>query len=211
MEGIQLKEDPEGFETLLGCKVEADLKWHTQIGELIKKLKKRLTGITQLKYAIPFKLRKSIAEGLFNSVLIYCLPVFGGCEQYELESLQVMQNKAARIVTHSNFRKPRKDMYQDLGWLTINQLIYYHTVISVFKIRLTQEPEYLSTILNRTSRTGNIVLPNNILVLAEKSFCFRGSKQWNDLPQNIQKVKKVGQFKKMVKIWILDNVAQFTN
>ena len=40
-----------------------------------------------------------MTEGIFTSVLVYCLPVFGGCDKHELEPLQIMQNKAARLVT----------------------------------------------------------------------------------------------------------------
>ena len=57
---------------------------------------------------IPFHLRKQITEGMFSSVLAYCLPVFGGCDKFEIEALQVMQNRAARLVTHSQSRTSRK-------------------------------------------------------------------------------------------------------
>ena len=48
-----------------------------------------------------FQVKKTISEGVFNSVLVYCLPLFGGMDVGDLRDLQVMQNKAAQTVTMS--------------------------------------------------------------------------------------------------------------
>ena len=77
----------------------------------------------------------------------------GGGAQ-EVKDLQVLQNKAARIVNHSPLRERRDKMYDDLGWLTVKQLILYHTVLTVYRIRNTQEPEYLASILSRDTTSG---------------------------------------------------------
>ena len=110
MDGFTLEESRDKVETLLGCQIEPGLKWHKQVDELLGKLRKRLTGLAHLRNIIPYNLRKTITEGMFTSVLAYCLPVFGGCDKDELLSLQVMQNKAARLVTHFPLRAPRKEM-----------------------------------------------------------------------------------------------------
>ena len=108
MDGFLLEESLDKVETLLGCQIEPSLKWHKQVDDLLKKLQKRLTGLANLRGCMQFNLRKRITEGMFTSVLAYCLPVFGGCEQYELEALQVMQNQAARLVTDLPIRTSRK-------------------------------------------------------------------------------------------------------
>ena len=101
MDGVQLVESKEASELLLGCELQSDLKLHTQIEKLVDKLKKRLVGLNSLKYVLPFKTRNQITLGMFNSVLVYCLPLFGGCDDSQIRQLQVLQNKAAQIVTHS--------------------------------------------------------------------------------------------------------------
>ena len=40
-------------EKLLGVQIEPDLKWHKQVEELIKKLKKRLAGLSHLRSILP--------------------------------------------------------------------------------------------------------------------------------------------------------------
>ena len=124
-------------ELVLGVEIQANLKWKSQVNKLIEKLKTRLVGLAKLKFLLPFQTRKTLTLGLFNSVLVYCLPLFGGCDQSHIQSLQVLQNKAAQIATHKPPRSSRKELYDKLGWMTVNQLVVYRTLLTVFKIRQT--------------------------------------------------------------------------
>ena len=209
MDNVILKEDKDKTELLLGCHIQANLKWHTQISALLTKLRKRLVGLQNLKHIAPYSLRKLVTEGIFNSVLVYCLPLYGGMDTGDLKDLQVLQNKAAQIVTFSPPRAERSPMYDRLGWLTVNQLIFYHSVIAVFKIRSSHEPEHLAGIFGNDSRNRRIVIPNLDLKLSHKSFTLRGAESWNQMPLNIRVNTKIGTFKKLVKKWIIQNVPRF--
>ena len=209
MDNCRLGESEDKCETLLGCQIEPGLKWHKQVSQLILKLKKRLTALEKLRNVIPQRVRKNITQGVFTSVLVYCLPVFGGLDKNEIQSLQVMQNKAARIVTHSGLRVPRREIFNQLRWLTVNQLIFYHSVLTTFRIRECKEPEYLNQWLSRDNDRGNIVVENTRLSLAKTSFCFRSSAQWNKIPTSIRNSAKIGIFKQKLKDWILINIEQF--
>ena len=135
--------------------------------------------------------------------------MYGGLDSGDLGDLQVMQNKAARIVTLMPPRTNRSLMYDKLGWLTINQLIFYHSVILVFKIRSSGQPEYLAQLLKQDSRNSRIMIPNLALRVAQRSFTMRGSTSWNLLPQIDRDQPKLGSFKKMTKQWILVNIERF--
>ena len=120
-----------------------------------------------------------------------------------------MQNKAARLITHSNTKTNRKEMFAQLDWLTVNQLVFYHTVLATFRIRTSEEPEYLYAIMSRDNRSDRIIIPNTTLSLAKRSFCYRGAAQWNSLPPGIRSIKKIGLFKTQVRKFIKTNVPQF--
>ena len=211
MDGIQLVEDDQQSETLLGITIDADLKWHGQVRSLQKKLKTRLAGLAHVRYALPYHLRKVVCEGVFNSVLGYCLPLFGGCDTGELQDLQVLQNRAAQFVTKSPPRSPRAPMYDRLGWLTVQQLIVYHTLLAVYRVRATGEPEYLADSLCCDNRNGHIIVKPTRLTLLQRSFKFRGAIHWNELPQEIRKTRTIGSFKPAVREWILNHVRRFSD
>ena len=209
MDGVLLQEDEAKSELLLGCSIQSNLKWNVQVENLLSKLKTRLTGLYKIKFIVPYSIREIITHSIFNSILVYCLPLFGGCDIGQIKDLQVLQNKAAQIVTHSPPRSRRNDLYDKLGWLTVNQLIVYHTLITVFKIRESKEPEYLAGKLSIETPTGRIMIPNTKLSLHQNSFVIRGSSNWNELPQRTRKLMKIGIFKTEVKKWIVLNVSRF--
>ena len=209
MDGITLQEDDNKFEVMLGCQIQSDLKWHVQVQELKSKLKKRLVGLAHVKFVLPFDTRKVVSEGMFNSVLVYCLPLFGGCDIQEVKDLQVLQNKAARIVAHSPLREPRQTMYDKLGWFSVRQLIMYHTLLTVYRIRKSQEPEYLAEVLCRDNYYGKIILPKTNLSLYRKSFVYRGASNWNCIPQRLRELEKTSTFKTELKNWIKREIPRF--
>ena len=209
MDGLLLEESEAKCETLLGCQISADLKWHDQVQELLKKLKNRLTGLAHIRFVLPYNYRKIVSEGLFNSILGYCLPLFGACDMGELRDLQVLQNKAAQLVTQSPGRAVRNPMYDKLGWLTVNQLVRYYSLLAVYRIRMSKEPEYLAASLCNDNRNGKIIVQNTKLTLAQKSFKIRGACHWNALPAGIRSIQEIGAYKKEVKTWIKQHVSRF--
>ena len=98
MDGIVLKENEEKSELLLGVEIQSNLKWSKQIVRVVKKLKCRIAGLNKLKYLVPYHTRNTIVTGIFNSVLIYCLPLYGGCSKMQVRELQILQNRAGQIV-----------------------------------------------------------------------------------------------------------------
>ena len=211
MDGITLREQVERSEKLLGVHVQYNLKWQKTLEELRKKLKKRLAGLQKLKNVVPLHQLKIITQGIFNSIMVYCLPLYGGCNKGDLEAVQVLQNKAAQIVTKSPPRTHRNQMYDKLDWLSVTQLTAYHTLLQVYKIRKLKEPECLHEILSRENRNGNIIITNTDLSLAKTSFTFRGSELWNSLPSHIRNSEKIGTFKQACRKWVKDRIPRFYN
>ena len=209
MDGQLLEESNSKVESLLGCEIEPDLKWHQQIEGVLRKLKKRLAGLENLRLALPYETRKRIAEAMFISILSYCLPLYGGCDKRNLESLQVMQNRAGRLVTLSSRWTSRKEIFAKLDWFSVKQLLLYHSALTTFRVRRSKEPEYLSEIMSLDSLRGNIVIPHTYLSLTKQSYCYRGAEEWNRLPHNIRRIDKVEHFKVELRKWIKENVEPF--
>ena len=211
MDGVVLEESKEKSEVLLGIKIQNNLEWSSQIEVLRMKLKKRLGGLANLKMIMGFNDKRSIVQGVFDSVLCYCLPLFGGCSNTDLKTLQVMQNMAAQITLSMPPRSHRDHVYDRLKWLTVNQLIVYHTLLSIHRIKKSGEPEYLASILGKTSRqvVGGIIVENIKHGLVRKSFTFRGAEQWNKLPMRLRIETKLSRFKIGLKVWVNEHVPRF--
>ena len=210
MDEVVIKEDKSRKdELLLGCYISADLKWNKQIAELKKRLKLRLNSLLYLQHIATLKTKKAIAEGIFHSVMLYCLPLFAGCERNNLKDLQVLQNCAARIVCKAHPRTPRRILFDQIGWLSVNQMSVYYTLIMVYKIRESGQPEYLARFLKDDGRSNRIRRCNTKLTLALQSFTFRGAQLWNTLPLSIRSSSNVRFFKLQARKWIEQNVPRF--
>ena len=208
MGGIDLKRC-EDSELLLGCHIEPHLKWHKHVDYLLGKLQTRIHVLEKLGSTVPMNIRKKMVEGLFNSILIYCLPVFGGCGKGDLDALQVVQNKAVRLVTQSGIRTSRQELFSEVDWLTVRQLICYHSALCTFRILKFKEPEYLYSFMSRKNRSNRIIVPHSTLTLMRNSYCYRGSVEWNILPDNIRSCQSIRSFKTLLKKWIQQNIPKF--
>ena len=135
---------------LLGCNIHENLKWtdHLMTNEnsLLKGLNQRLAALQKLARIASFRDRKMVANGIFMSKLLYLISLWGGCSKELKNALQVIQNKAARVVARRE--ASLIDMYKQIGWLSVNQLIFYHTVLLVFKVRGNGSPMYLSSMFH---------------------------------------------------------------
>ena len=101
---------------------------------LIKSLTTRAGAIKKISRTASFKTRKMIANGIYMSKLIYLMPVWIGSEDYLVNALQVNLNKVARMVTKLDIFDPTNVLMQQCGWMTVKQLMVYHSLVLLHKI-----------------------------------------------------------------------------
>ena len=154
-----------------------------------------------------------IADGIIMSKFIQLIQLWGGAHEYLLNYLQVLQNRAARMVTKCGWFTTTESTLRQCGWLSIRQLVVYHNVLQVYKVKKTQQPKYLynklSTNVQTTRHVGNHGIRENAKFksdLGTRNFTFLATKQWNTLPPTIRTSSTVESFKKDVKNWIQTNI-----
>ena len=90
----------------------------------------------------------------------YSCSVWGCTGTTEINRLQKLQNRAARIVTISSFDTPSNHLIEKLGWKTINELIDIESKTLVFKGLNELAPPYLSSLFRKNSQSTSYKLPN---------------------------------------------------
>ena len=162
-----------------------------------------------------FKARLMIANGIFCSKLIFQISLWGGTEEYLLNALQVVQNKAARAVTRRGRYTPVADLMRQCGWLSVRQLVFYHSVILVYKTLQTTYPKYIYSKLcsefpynTRLAQSESVRMGlefKSKLELTEKSSMTRATVSFNLLPTQLRQIPKLETSKKKLKVWVKDN------
>ena len=130
-------------------------------------------------------------------------------------SLQMLQNKVARMVTKLEWLTPTEVLLKQVGWLSVHQLVFFHSVLLIYKVKKDRVPENLYNMFSSTysydtrqARGGMIKLMGiPKLDLSKNSFRWRGANQFNQLPETIRTSPNVMVFKARAKEWIRSNVS----
>ena len=206
-------------EKLLGIMMSNNLTWNSylygnkltgkdKIVGLLPKMSQRVGMLGKLNKFMTRNQFKTTCDGLFTSCLLYCLPLFANVwgipsmddtnrrfvafTKEDCRKLQVLQNKTLRYKTGNyGLNVPTSDLLEATKDLSVHQLAAYHTLVTVFRVVTTGQPEYLAEklILRRPdqdrifpSRQVNTIQTNCSLTISRSGFLYRGSKLWNLLP-----------------------------
>ena len=155
------------------------------------------------------------------SSLIYAIQLWGGANKSLISSLQVQQNKAARLVTKLGLRTPISTLLKQCGWLSVRQLVMYHNCLFIYKTKKALHPSYFAmkfqsnidekedAISQRTRlrATGGIRLEKRAnSELEQQSFTHLSVRSWNTLPLSLRQSSSLTSFKFSLKEWIASNV-----
>ena len=136
--------------------------------------------------------------------MIYCCSAWGCCSESKVNTLQKIQNRAARIVTSSPYYASAAPIIQDLGWSTIKDLIRKETATLTYKSLNLVAPDYLRKMFFKCSKTRKRVLRSSdtdlkIPVLNtisdQKAFSYRGARLWNGLEMQTKQSASLKTFK----------------
>ena len=209
---------PDTTEKLLGFQIHETLKFQEHCRDnrksIFNKLIPRMNALKRLSRNASFKTRLMVANATVMSIFCYMISVWGGTEAFIISAAQVIQNRAARIVTKRGWFTSQKTLLRETNWLSIRQMISYHTILQIWRVRKSKKPEYLNEMLNpeyerQTRRIieGNIRIQEPKTSLGKKAIRFRGAKMWNTLPAHLKTVTgEVQSYKKQLKIWVRENV-----
>ena len=131
------------------------------------------------------------------------------CRVTKLQTLQMLQNRAARIVPKKQFWYPSVDLTQSLNWLTVRDIIRSETAATVHKMPNGLVPEYLSDLFEKKSKRNvwtlrnietDLSIPLRKIINRQRVTSFRGPKLWNNLELDVKQAPSLAIFKKRIKL-----------
>ena len=157
-----------------------------------------------------------IANGAVMSRFVYMISVWGGAQPYLLQGLQVQQLAAARIVCGFGSRFwSRRKLLTRVGWLSIRQLVHFHTVLQAIKIISAGKPAITHETIStqhpcRTRNAANARIRFGETFRAESSllgtsFKYRAVKWYNQVPVQVFRGSQATVRCKL-RNWVKENV-----
>ena len=138
-----------------------------------------------------------LVHAFVSSRLDYCNPLLYGKES--LKKLQLVQNVAARIVTHSRKCDHITPVLCQLHWLPIEERIVFKILLLTFKCLNGLAPPYLCDLITKCVPRRNLRSFNGHRLVdvgcklaryGLRSFSVASAKLWNALPLDVREASE---------------------
>ena len=233
VDGHRVKETKS--ERLLGMIVNNTMTWKDHLygnsdhKGLIPKLSQRAGIIRKLSFVMPRDRLNIVAEGIFFSLLNYCVEVYGnvwGLPTYDDHTrqstafrkedhmkLQILVNKVLRSLTGLDRDTPVSVLSATSGKLSVQQRTALFTLNTVHRALKNHEPSYSFSVLKPEDNQGetnhhqlNCNKVNCKLSISRGGYYYRGSRLYNQIPASLTQVRNQSLFKKGAKQWVTANI-----
>ena len=197
---------------LLGTIIDNKLTWEAHIHGLKNKLSYGIFKLNSVKKDLDTKLKREMYYAFFNSHLVYGISSWGPMISAKLlRSLEVLQNKALRIICNLKTRDSVRQRYKDLKILPLRDLIKlelskisYKYIDGSLSKRLTSlfEPQKHT---HSTRYKMNPTPKSHKMNLYNKSFLAKAPSVWLSLNNDVKQAKSIQSFKNKFKKLIFKN------
>ena len=152
----------------------------------------------------PFDILLNVYNSLVQPHFDYCSVVWGNCSKNLSSKLQKLQNRAARVLTFSNYDCSTSELFQNLKW---SKLVHQRAVskaIMMHSIVNNTAPEYLTsrfvrrcdlTSYNLRENEYKLAVPQPRTEFYKRSLSYSGSVLWNGLPLEVRQLTSPSIFK----------------
>ena len=106
----------------LGILIDSNLGWKSQIECIAKKIKGSVGVLSKLRYYVHTNILINLYYTLIYPFLIYCIIVWGNTYPSTIQPLFVLQKKAMRIMTFSEYNEHSSPLFKLLNIIKIFDL-----------------------------------------------------------------------------------------
>ena len=192
----------------LGVIIDRNLSWEEHVNNLRTKVSRAIGFLKYSRKFLPQNTLSKMYRGIVEPHFRYCCSVWGCCGVTKLQTLQKLQNRAARIVTKSRFDTPAMALIHNLNWPTVSDIVRSETATTMYKSLNGLVPEYLSDLFVKNSTRNvrklrntetDLSLPLRKTNNGQKAISFRGPKLWNHLELDVKQAPSLATIKKRFK------------
>ena len=191
--------------------MDEKLTWNSHISQLCSKLTQNIGILNKLRF-LSQDVLKVIYHSFITSHISYCCIIWGFTSQLNLKRIYILQKRAIRIVTHSQYLCPTKPLFVKTKILSIYDMILLNTGNFMFSCYHSDLPQSFRSYFNLNkmvhiydTRNKNNFHPPLMRTEGTKlTIFYEGPVLWNKLPANIKACKSLKHFKSSYKQVLLD-------
>lgn len=203
---------PSDFIRNIGVIFDQSLTFERHISNVVKDCHFHLRNLYSIRKYVGRNSLITLVHALISCRLDYCNSIFIGLPKKNLKKLQLVLNRAARLICSVHPRERITPSLISLHWLPVKARIEFKICLIVFKVLKYGQPQYLADLLVPQMRDSSVMLrsgddPHRLYeprapmehTFASRSFSFVAPRLYNALPVKIKSSTSVTSFKKQLK------------
>lgn len=191
----------------LGVMLDHHLRWNEHVTYITKKIRQLTHKFFNLRDILDRKNLMLIYKSLVESVIRYCIVIWGGLYNNVLKILQVTQNSILKIILKKKKLYSSTQLYVEADVLNIKNLFTYHCLVHMFDKKTS--PAYPSY-MTRFTENMSVGIPLVRKSHTQRFVFYVGPKLFNILPLHIKNLK-FNKYKIEIKKFIIQNHDSIKN
>ena len=197
----------------LGVVFDQQMCMSDHVTQLCKSVNWLVRNIYRIRPFIDYDTCHNTVRGIILSRLDYCNVLLNGITKKDLNRLQKLQNKCARLICKKSKFEHVTPLLKQLHWLQVNERILFKTLLYVYKSLNGLTPQYIQNSLvvkisshdavrTRSADSVSFVVPMSKKSAGDRAFSVAAPRLWNALPAFIKQAQSLSSFKSMLKTYL---------
>lgn len=202
----------------LGLIIDDGLTFHDHINHVKRKITPFISLMWRKSKYIPIAKRKQLYNAYVQSHLLYMLPIYSECAQYQLDELQILQNRCVKALLRLNRYTPTTYLYST-GLMPLIELVKTERIVLIHRLVNSLTKNNFTFVSNaevhgRVIRRGSRIHIFNQYTTRSSSYVRNAAlssslNEYNDLNSETRKLRCFKTFKSTVKLKILETSRNF--
>ncbi len=196
----------------LGVYLDEHLSWKEHINYICNKIAKSVGIIYRSRYLLSSATRLSLYYTLIYPYLTYCNIVWSSTYVTNLNRILLLQKRAVRILTNSEYRAHSDPLFKQLKILDIFKLNLFHIGKFMFLYHHCMLPTCFDELFitnnqihgYNTRSAGNYRSHACRTNIKQFTILYSGPNIWNSLPTNITVINTISSFKTQLRNFLLN-------
>ena len=131
----------------LGVTLSSNGQLHSHVENIVNSAGKILALMRKLKFPISRNALNQMNMSYLLPVVVYASVVWDGCSEQDSQTLQKIQNEAARLVTGLTSSVSLENLYKECRWLTLSQRRQQHKLSFMYNVNAGLVSSYISVLI----------------------------------------------------------------
>lgn len=197
----------------LGVMLDNDLSFKSQCALITKSSFFCFKNLRLIKRYVPYDVFKQLVVAFILTRLDYCNSLFYSVNIELVNSIQLVQNTAARLIFGLKKFDHISERLKSLHWLPVRQRIIFKIAVLAFKCINGLCPDYLKSACMsvdlisyrsslRSSTNGMMLTHRTKTSIGKRSFFIYAPSVWNSLPCDLRTIESLDVFRRKLKFFL---------